>query len=189
MKNYNEYSEKPVIALNFGPSFSYRVNASSFNENVAHSEFQASIEGKLVDSTDLIEKSASEEEERHLLVHLSLITQNSERALYKAALNSFEPKSYSRFPPSVYKRSIAAMKIQRSWRRYSGRVMRQNLRIAQYNAASIIQQFARIKLKKIRMLKNVAAAIIQKNWRRKKFVWIALFRCIYQRPIPEVNMV
>lgn len=65
--------------------------------------------------------------------------------------------------------------------------MRQNLRMKQYNAACLIQQMARRKLRKIKLIKNLAASRIQKNWRRLKFIWLALLRCIYQQPIPELH--
>jgi hypothetical protein len=42
---------------------------------------------------------------------------------------------------------------------------------------------ARRKLGKIRDIKNQAAFKIQRNWRKKLLLWVALLRCIYRQPI------
>ncbi|KAJ3079282.1 hypothetical protein HK102_003882, partial [Quaeritorhiza haematococci] len=106
---------------------------------------------------------------------------------YTAKLASEGLRSFSQFPPSVYRRSLACTKIQRAYRRHRGRVIRAAIRERQYAAATLIQRVARKKLLRIRALKNEAAAKIQKNWRRLKFIWMALLRCLYQRPMPELH--
>ena len=54
--------------------------------------------------------------------------------------------------------------------------MREKIRKDQYEAAVKIQRMARRKLRKIRELKNTSAAKIQKCWRRKVLIWVALLR-------------
>ena len=85
-------------------------------------------------------------------------------------------RSFSQFPPSVYRRSFAATKIQRAYRRYRGKQIRKAIRTEQYNAAVIIQKAARRKLARIRENKSQAAFIIQKTWRRKLFIRVTLLR-------------
>ena len=85
-------------------------------------------------------------------------------------------RSFSQFPPSVYRRSFAATKIQRAFRRYLGRKLRKAIRAEQYSAAIIIQRAARRKLIRIRSAKNEAAFAIQKAWRRRLFIRTALMR-------------
>jgi hypothetical protein len=96
-------------------------------------------------------------------------------------------KSFSQFPPSVYRKSLAAKTIQRAWRRHRGRVLRKKLKSEQHDAAVKIQRMARRKLRKIRETKNISAAKIQKCWRRRVLIWVALLRCIYQSPIRELH--
>ncbi|KAJ3204434.1 hypothetical protein HK099_001163 [Clydaea vesicula] len=175
------YSEKHQMTFNFGPTFNFQsIVATPFNKNVKYKEFDcedSNIVGNL--SEDVKDKTSVEDEEKNFM--------SIEKTNYKAAVSSFEMKSFSRFPPSIYRRSIACMKIQRAWRRYQGKIIRNTLRALQFNAASIIQNMARKKLRKIKLMKNLAAAKIQKNWRKKKFVWIALLRCIYQQTIFELH--
>ncbi|KAG5462259.1 MAG: hypothetical protein BJ554DRAFT_5439 [Olpidium bornovanus] len=64
------------------------------------------------------------------------------------------------------------------WRKYRGRKMRGQLRREQYVAATIIQNAARRRLRKLRAIKNESAAKIQKNWRRLKFIHIAIMRTL-----------
>jgi hypothetical protein len=61
------------------------------------------------------------------------------------------------------------------------------VRREQFRAASLIQARARLKLYHIRIRKNRAASSIQRAWRRRVFIWIALLRCIYRCPITELH--
>jgi hypothetical protein len=99
-----------------------------------------------------------------------------EKTFIKNSMVAEPLRSFSQFPPSVYRRSFAATKIQRAFRRYRGRKLRKAIREKQYHAAVIIQRAARRKLVRIRSLKNDAAFIIQKAWRRKLFIKVAIMR-------------
>ncbi|KAJ2999525.1 hypothetical protein HDV02_002672 [Globomyces sp. JEL0801] len=127
--------------------------------------------------------SASQEEDEK-------INNALEKNYFKISLLPEVSKSFSQFPPSVYRRSLAATKIQRgkqslipdlklAYRRYQGRQMRKRIRKEQHVAACVIQRMARKKLRKIREVKNQAAAKIQKCWRRKLLIWVALLRNSY----------
>ncbi|KAL2916170.1 hypothetical protein HK105_204261 [Polyrhizophydium stewartii] len=175
--------EKPLIKLNFGEKqFVYNLNVTSVNSLMQ----PLSTKGiDLVSVLDITGSNAhrerlSQEEDEKL--HTSL-----EKNYFRVSLIPDTVKSFSQFPPSVYRRSLAATRIQRAWRRFQGRKMRERIRKEQYEAAVLIQRMARKKLRKIREVKNESAAKIQKFWRRKKFIWIALLRCIYQQPIPELH--
>jgi hypothetical protein len=96
-------------------------------------------------------------------------------------------KSFSQFPPSVYRRSNAATRIQRAWRRYRGRIYRKQLRAQMNAAAMIIQRAAKQKLRRLRLAKNIAAYQIQRTWRRKLFIRKAILRCIYRKPLPTLH--
>ncbi|KAJ3345005.1 hypothetical protein HDU91_007491, partial [Kappamyces sp. JEL0680] len=74
-----------------------------------------------------------------------------------------------------------------AWRKYQGRLMRARIRKEQYLASCVIQRMARKKLRKIRELKNIAAGKIQKVWRRKRLIWVALLRCIYRQTIKSLH--
>lgn len=63
-----------------------------------------------------------------------------------------------------------------AWRRYRGFKMRAAIRKEQNEAVTKIQRVARLKLKRIRVIKNEAAFRIQKAWRRKAFIRKALIR-------------
>lgn len=118
-----------------------------------------------------------------------------EKTLIKNSMVAEPIRSFSQFPPSVYRRSFAATKIQRAFRRYRGIKTRKAIRIQQHNASIIIQRAARRKLVRIRSLKNIAAFIIQKAWRRRVYIRLALMSkrffvilgCIYRKPIRELH--
>ncbi|KAJ3113481.1 hypothetical protein HDU96_003348 [Phlyctochytrium bullatum] len=116
------------------------------------------------------EKATQEEEER--------LQNASEKIYYRNAGVQDQLKSFSQFPPNIYRRSLAATKIQRAWRRMRGRRERAKLRELQYNAATLIQRVARRKLRHLRARKEEAVFKIQKNWRRKLFIWVALMHLI-----------
>ncbi|KAJ3256253.1 hypothetical protein HK103_005616 [Boothiomyces macroporosus] len=178
--------ERSVIQVNFGQSpFAFAVNATPLL--LAHKQ----IPTKNIDMTFILDgsgyavskdKISQEEDEK--------INTSLEKNYFKVSLLPDVAKSFSQFPPSVYRRSLAATKIQRAWRRYKGRMMRAKIRKEQYVAACTIQRIARKKLRALRALKNLAAAKIQKAWRRKMYIWIALLRtfelisgCIYRQTI------
>ncbi|KAJ3321197.1 hypothetical protein HDV06_004540 [Boothiomyces sp. JEL0866] len=171
--------ERSIIQVNFGQSpFAFTVNATPLLN--AHKQ----VSTKNIDMTYILDgsgysvskdKISQEEDEK--------INNSLEKNYFKVSLLPDVAKSFSQFPPSVYRRSLAATKIQRAWRRYQGRKMRARIRKEQYLAACTIQRMARRKLRELRELKNLAAAKIQKAWRRKMYIWIALLRCIYRQTI------
>jgi hypothetical protein len=126
-----------------------------------------------------------------------LINKSLEKNYFRTSLLPDVAKSFSQFPPSVYRRSLAASKIQRgkfkmisynlAWRMYKGRKLRNKIRKEQHMAACIIQRMARKKLRKIKEQKNIAAGKIQKAWRRKRLIWVALLRCIYRQTIKALH--
>ncbi|KAI9102807.1 hypothetical protein DFS34DRAFT_576986 [Phlyctochytrium arcticum] len=178
----NSYLEQPQLRTNFGDHpFTYPVQALACNELLKHAPPKALDVTSIVD-TNLERTDGGLDQEEEEKLHLSL-----EKNLFRANLAVEGQRSFSQFPPSIYRRSLACTKIQRAWRRHRGRILRAKIREEQYVAATLIQLAARKKLKRLRALKNEAAARIQKNWRRKKFIWIALMRCIYQQPIPELH--
>ncbi|KAI8925687.1 hypothetical protein BC831DRAFT_498185 [Entophlyctis helioformis] len=175
--------ERAMVKTNFGDrQFVYNMNVTPVNMNLQ----PAPTKG--IDMVSLLEISSSNAHRERLSqdedekFHTSL-----EKNYFRVSLIPDTVKSFSQFPPSVYRRSLAATRIQRAWRRYQGRRMRERIRKEQYAAAVLIQRMARKKLRKIREVKNESAAKIQRFWRRKKFIWIALLRCIYQQPIPELH--
>ena len=82
---------------------------------------------------------------------------------------------------------MAASRIQRAWRRLQGRRMRQKIQKEQHIAAIIIQRMARKILCKVRDQKSIAAGKIQRFWRKRMFIWIALLRCIYRQTIKSLH--
>ncbi|KAI8914438.1 hypothetical protein EDD86DRAFT_186711 [Gorgonomyces haynaldii] len=175
--------EQPMMKVNFGEKpFTHTINASPLNQTIVHSVSKgldtiAVMEGGT--GKQYREKMAQEEDEK---LHTSL-----EKSYFKVSLLPDVLKSFSQFPPSVYRRSLAATRIQRAWRKFRGRKMRNAIRKEQFEAAIKIQRMARKKLRKIREVKNISAAKIQKTWRRKMLIWVALLRCIYQQPISELH--
>ncbi|KAJ3300337.1 hypothetical protein HK104_001755 [Borealophlyctis nickersoniae] len=215
--NASQYSEKPQIRVNFGDlPFSYSVAALPCNAILQFQPSKCKLERMpkrfqkqadelydvALDTISVIDgdidgrESINDEEEEKLnlvlvmrkwfdllRIYFKIVEKNTLRV----SLIPEPLKSFSQFPPSIYRRSLACTRIQRVWRRFRGRRIRNKIREEQYVAATLIQMMARKKLRKIRALKNDAAAKIQKNWRRKKFIWLALLRCIYQQPIPELH--
>ncbi|ORY38662.1 hypothetical protein BCR33DRAFT_754541 [Rhizoclosmatium globosum] len=168
----NEYAGNPEVQLNFGrTTFMNSADARSFDALLY-------LKDK-VDTSESRDNKAQEEEEKMQLA--------AEKNTFRTTLFTDVPKSFSQFPPSIYRRSLACTKIQRVWRRFRGRRERRKLRERQYEAATIIQRVARRKLRHLRSKKHDAAVLIQKNWRKLCFIWIALLRCIYQTPIVELH--
>ncbi|ORZ33671.1 hypothetical protein BCR44DRAFT_1195279 [Catenaria anguillulae PL171] len=110
-----------------------------------------------------------------------------EKNHFRATVATEDDRSWSQFPPSVYKRSLAATRIQRAWRIYRGRRWRKSMIAQQMAAATMIQRMARRKLARIREMKNTAARVIQRNWRIRVYMKMALLRLRYQRPITELH--
>ena len=115
-------------------------------------------------------------------LHISL-----EKGYFKVSVLADSVKSYSQFPPSVYRRSFAATRIQRAFRRWRGRKMREALKKRMNDAALVIQNMVRLKLRVIRSAKHIAAAKIQNCWRKKMLIWIALLRKKLLRYCPVIN--
>ncbi|KAJ3097483.1 hypothetical protein HDU97_004850 [Phlyctochytrium planicorne] len=175
------YGDKPQMRVNFGRMpFAFSMDAMSCDQSLEAGQPKG-IEGISIieHPQEGKEKALQEEEER-----LQMAT---EKTYYRAAVAIENMRGFSQFPPNIYRRSLACTKIQRAWRRFRGRRERAKLREMQYMAATLIQRVARRKLRKLRAVKEEAVAKIQKNWRRRMFIWIALMRCIYQQPIPELH--
>jgi hypothetical protein len=66
--------------------------------------------------------------------------------------------------------------------------MRTAIRKEQNEAATKIQRMARIKLKKLRSVKNQAAFQIQKAWRCKAFIRKALIRTFFDPCLKSLNL-
>ncbi|KAJ3054223.1 hypothetical protein HK097_002392 [Rhizophlyctis rosea] len=164
------YQEKPQIRVNFGETpFAQQVEALSCNDAAQFAKAGQSLD--TVSIIDPVEGSMKVNEEEEEKLHMAM-----EKNFFRVSLLPEPLKSFSQFPPSIYRRSMACTKIQRAWRRHRGRRLRAKIMELQYRAATLIQAMARKKLKKIRALKNEAALKIQRNWRRRKFIWLALLR-------------
>ncbi|KAI8899147.1 hypothetical protein BC833DRAFT_587015 [Globomyces pollinis-pini] len=173
--------ERAILTVNFGSKpFTFSVNATPLCQIHQHILTKGQDQFSILDYGPQAKDSASQEEDEK-------INNALEKNYFKISLLPEVSKSFSQFPPSVYRRSLAATKIQRAYRRYQGRQMRKRIRKEQHVAACVIQRMARKKLRKIREVKNLAAAKIQKCWRRKLLIWVALLRCIYQQTIPNLH--
>ncbi|KAI8810375.1 hypothetical protein BJ742DRAFT_202319 [Cladochytrium replicatum] len=175
--NLISYGEPPTLKANFGSTpFIHKISANSCESILTMKTSKATQ--SIVDGTAAEHNEKEEDEKAQIAM---------ERNTFRAAITSETLRSFSHFPPSTYRRSLACTKIQRAWRRYSAAKMRRKLRAKQYAAAILIQRVARKKLHRLRAAKNAAAALIQRNWRRKSFIWKALLRCKYQQPISELH--
>ncbi|KAI8617462.1 hypothetical protein BC830DRAFT_1113354 [Chytriomyces sp. MP71] len=178
-----EYHGHTELTINFGKtSFLNTPDAKPFEALVQAHEFGKGAFGEvsILDSAaEGRDKGNQEDEER--------LQMAAEKNNFRTSLLADSLKSFSQFPPSIYRRSLACTKIQRAWRMFRGKRERKRLRERQYEAATIIQRVARRKLRHLRAKKHEAAAKIQKNWRKLSFIWIALMRCRYQTPIPELH--
>ncbi|KAH9253017.1 hypothetical protein BASA81_009022 [Batrachochytrium salamandrivorans] len=175
--------ERPHIKLNFGDHpFNYNINATSMNTLIQPLSTKGIDMISILDTTGPNanrERLSQDEDEKF---HTSL-----EKTYFRVSLLPDSAKSFSQFPPSVYRRSLATTRIQRAWRRFKGKKMRERVKKEQYAAAIIIQRIVRRKLREIREIKNQSAGKIQRFWRHKRFIWIALLRCVYQQPIAELH--
>ncbi|TPX34508.1 hypothetical protein SmJEL517_g02865 [Synchytrium microbalum] len=106
---------------------------------------------------------------------------------FKVNLIKEVPKSYSQFPPHVFRRSLAASIIQRAYRRHCGRRLRERIRFEQYAAACIIQRLARRWLVGFNSRREESAALIQRNWRKTLFIKAAILRCRYKAPLAVLH--
>jgi hypothetical protein len=118
-------------------------------------------------ATESKDKSPTEEE----LLHLAL-----EKNILRFVTYGEDEKSWSQFPPSVYKRSLSATRIQRVWRIYRGRKWRKHLLSLRFRAALLIQRVAKRKLTRIRSTKNKAALTVQRYWRITLYLRVSLLR-------------
>ncbi|KAJ3161365.1 hypothetical protein HDU86_007147 [Geranomyces michiganensis] len=174
------YAEAPQIRVNFGNNpFVRQVDALPCGAILKPVNTTAEMP-PIIDRSGEGPDGPDAEDEDHL-------RNSMDKTSFRVTLAVESQRSFSQFPPSIYRRSMACTRIQRAWRRMRGRMMRAKIREEQYIAATLIQLVARKKLKRLRAVKNEAAAKIQRNWRRKKLIWLALLRCIYQQPIPELH--
>ncbi|KAI9224109.1 hypothetical protein BC828DRAFT_374299 [Blastocladiella britannica] len=174
------------MRVNFGMhTFAHNVDATSANDYVGNTMTRPEPLPTLVDDLSTLTAAAAaagnanDEDER---VQLAL-----EKNYFRAAAVTEDDRSWSQFPPSVYKRSLAATKIQRVWRIFRGRRWRRSIIALQTSAVVLIQRVARRKLARMRAVKNLAALIIQRNWRIRLYLKMALMRMKYQRPITELH--
>ncbi|ORX84101.1 hypothetical protein BCR32DRAFT_266582 [Anaeromyces robustus] len=178
------YYENPTIIVNFGSEpFTYNISATPLNE-IQNSVIVAS--NKKFDNTFVLKNNLSDaeknvpEEERKLF-------EDYEKNLFNDSLVNSQQKSFSQFPPSVYCRAFSCIKIQRAWRRYLGKRMRNEIRRRYNNAAIVIQRMYRNKMERQSKIKDNAAFIIQRNWRKKLYIQSKLFQIIYNKPIADLN--
>ncbi|RKO94582.1 hypothetical protein BDK51DRAFT_15469, partial [Blyttiomyces helicus] len=185
----SEYAERTQVRVNFGDRpFSYSIIAQPCDA-ILHQRSSKGIDSlPIVDGMDRGDGVGNAEEEDNLhMVDFYTSRAAAEKNYFRASLVPEGQKCFSQFPPSIYRKSLACTRIQRVWRRYRGRSLRNQIREEQYAAATLIQSVARRKLRLIRARKHSAAALIQKFWRRRMFIWVALLRCMYQQPIPELH--
>ncbi|KAJ3131993.1 hypothetical protein HK100_005821 [Physocladia obscura] len=171
----SEYSSNPEMQINFGrTTFLNAVDAKSFDSVLKYASTDQRRDGFdqsfIIGSIDGKDGGIQEDEER-----LQLQLQAADKSNFRATVFMEAPKSFSQFPPSIYRRSLACTKIQRVWRRFRGRRDRKKLRELQYEAATIIQRVARRKLRHLHAKKHEsarpifelhqAAKIIQRKWR------------------------
>ncbi|KAL7754365.1 hypothetical protein RI367_000346 [Sorochytrium milnesiophthora] len=176
-------ADKQEIRVNFGsqPFVHGEVHALPYTQLLQQTHIN-SADGIAVLATPAEEgkETINQEEEEKLQLAL-------EKNYFRASMSSESERCWSQFPPSVYRRSLASTKIQRVWRIYRGRKWRRQMREQQWIAATKIQRMARRALVKIRAVKNKAALVIQRNWRAKCFIWIALLRWRYQKPLWQLH--
>ncbi|ORX51090.1 hypothetical protein BCR36DRAFT_351617 [Piromyces finnis] len=178
------YYENPSINVNFGSEpFSNNVSASSIND-VQNSVIVTN--NKKFDNTFILrpnfldsEKNLPEEEKK--------LFEDYEKNSFNDSLVNSQQKSFSQFPPNAYCRVFACIKIQRAWRRYIGKRMRNEIRRRYNNAAIVIQRMYRNKMERQSKIKDNAALIIQRNWRKTLYIKAKLFQCIYNKPIADLN--
>ncbi|KAJ3246138.1 hypothetical protein HDU78_007785 [Chytriomyces hyalinus] len=177
----------PIFAIQGHTELQINFGKTSFLNVVDAKPFESELGFDLAKAETFILDSASEGRDRVNQEDEERLQMAAEKNNFRASMFADAPKSFSQFPPSIYRRSLACTKIQRVWRMFRGKRERKRLREKQYESATIIQRVARRKLRQLRAKKHEAAAKIQKNWRRLSFIWIALMRCIYQAPIPELH--
>lgn len=173
MLHFNHQEEPWLLRVNYGEKpFQYCVNASSFNQVIQP------VNIKVMDSVPTIESGGFTVFRDKMNQDEDKLHKTLEKNYFKVSLLPDPVKSFSQFPPSIYRKSFAATRIQRVWRRYRGRITRQKMKKEQYDAACKIQRLARLKLRKLRQVKNIAAFKIQNCWRKKMLIWMALLRIL-----------
>lgn len=174
--------ERAFIRVNFGDrKFLFNVNSASCDNHLAHLPSKAVDSIVITDSATVDPKLKQTQDEEYSLQMMT------EKNFIKSSIFQDALKSFSLFPPSNYRRSMATTIIQKAWRRYKGRKERANTREKQRKASQVIQRMVRIWLKRIREYKSDSALKIQRFWRIKCFIWKALLRCIYRRPLSILN--
>lgn len=75
----------------------------------------------------------------------------------------------------------------KAWRRFRGRRWRQQERIAREKAALIIQEATRAFLVKHRAVRDRAARLIQRKWRKTLFFRFCLLKIKFRRPLRDLH--
>lgn len=112
-----------AMRINYGEKpFQFQVNALSFNQIIQNVNIKGMDAASLIDpggANSFRDKMSAEEDKLHTTL---------EKSYFKVSLLPDPVKSFSQFPPSVYRRSFAATRIQRAWRKYRGKKMRNALK-------------------------------------------------------------
>jgi len=82
---------------------------------------------------------------------------------------------------------VSPAKSQSVYRRYRGKIMRKALREEMVDAAIHIQRAAKRFLNRRLRLKNVAARVIQRNWRLKRYWTLMILSVIYRQPLIRLH--
>ena len=99
----NNPESRPNVKLNFGDRlFTYSTHAISFNQSL---QISTNKEMAKIFEMDEKEKISKDEDEKMQMA--------VERTFLRNAMYSDGRKSFSQFPPSVYRRSFACTRIQR----------------------------------------------------------------------------
>jgi hypothetical protein len=115
--------DQTIMRANFGERpFQYTINALSLNQIIQH----VNIKG--MDTVSIIEGGGSNAFRDKMCQEEDKLHTSLEKGYFKVSLLPDAVKSFSQFPPSVYRRSFAATRIQRVYRRYRGRKMREEMR-------------------------------------------------------------
>ncbi|KAJ1513620.1 hypothetical protein HMI56_002096 [Coelomomyces lativittatus] len=165
-KSMERTKDQIEMRVNFGLyPFQCTIPSQSINALLALKD-PTTFETKSVFEPPKLDAKDKEEEEKLYLAF--------EKTQFRTAMVSEEDRSWSQFPPSVYRRSLAATKIQRAFRIFRGRKWRKQLWITQTNAVIKIQRAARKRLAILHQKQYLAAKIIQKNWRKSMYLQLRL---------------
>ncbi|TPX41026.1 hypothetical protein SeMB42_g05767 [Synchytrium endobioticum] len=190
--------DKPVMHVNFGNGNYFSNTSHTFafpieNVSIPYDSLAARSQPRSYTSTffstDIPIQSASATLAtlQQQQAAATVVDEAAMADFFKASLIKDPPKSFSQFPPTTFRKSLAASIIQRAWRRRVARRIRQRIKMEQYAAACIIQRLARRWLAEFNAKRDVAAALIQRNWRKTLFFKYALIRCRYQIPLSMLH--